>query len=76
MQVGSLGWEEPLEEEATTHSSVLARKITWTGAWGAAVLGAAQSRALSTAHSQEERTQKQRQHNRWSHEVEAAGLGS
>ena len=51
MQLGSLGWEEPLEEEATTHSSVLARKMTWTGAWGAAVLGAARSRALNTAHS-------------------------
>ena len=30
MQVLSLGWEDPLEEEMTTHSSVLAWKIPWT----------------------------------------------
>ena len=30
MQVLSLGWEDPLEEEMTTHSSVLAWKILWT----------------------------------------------
>ena len=24
------GWEDPLEEEMTTHSSILAWKITWT----------------------------------------------
>ena len=29
-QVQSQGWEDPLEEEMTTHSSVLARKIPWT----------------------------------------------
>ena len=28
--VGSLGWEEPLEEEMATHSSVLAWRIPWT----------------------------------------------
>ena len=29
--VGSIpGWEEPLEEEMATHSSILARKIPWT----------------------------------------------
>ena len=29
--VGSvLGWEDPLEEEMATHSSILAWKITWT----------------------------------------------
>ena len=26
----SLGWEDPLEKEMTTHSSVLAWKISWT----------------------------------------------
>ena len=26
----SLGWEEPLEEGMTTHSSVLAWRIPWT----------------------------------------------
>ena len=27
--VQSLGWEDPLEEEMTIHSSILARKIPW-----------------------------------------------
>ena len=30
MQVRSLGWEDPLEEEMATHSSVLAWEMTWT----------------------------------------------
>ena len=30
MQVQSLGQEEPLEEEMTIHSSILAWKIPWT----------------------------------------------
>ena len=30
MQVQSLGWEDPLEEEMANHSSILAGKITWT----------------------------------------------
>ena len=29
-QVGSLGREDPLEEEMVTHSSILAWKIPWT----------------------------------------------
>ena len=29
-QVRSLGWEDPLEREMATHSSVLAGKIPWT----------------------------------------------
>ena len=29
-QVHSLGWEDPLEEEAATHSTILARRIPWT----------------------------------------------
>ena len=29
-QVGSLGWEDPLEKEMGTHSSTLAWKIPWT----------------------------------------------
>ena len=29
-QVQSLGWEDPLEEEMATHSSILAWKISWT----------------------------------------------
>ena len=30
MQVRSLGWEDPLEKEMTTHSSILACEIPWT----------------------------------------------
>ena len=30
MRVQSLGQEDPLEEEMTTHSSILAWRITWT----------------------------------------------
>ena len=30
MQVQSLGWDNPLEEDVATHSSILAWKIPWT----------------------------------------------
>ena len=30
MRVRSLGWEDPLEEEMKTHSSILARITPWT----------------------------------------------
>ena len=29
MQVRSLGWEDPLEEDTATHSSILAWRIPW-----------------------------------------------
>ena len=29
-RVGSLGWQDPLEKEMATHSSILAWKIPWT----------------------------------------------
>ena len=29
-QVGSLGWEDPLEKEMAIHSSTIAWKIPWT----------------------------------------------
>ena len=29
-RVSSLGWEDPLEKEMATHSSILAWKISWT----------------------------------------------
>ena len=38
--VQSLGWEDPLEEGRTTHSSILAWRIPWSGA------GRLQSRGL------------------------------
>ena len=31
MWVQSLGWEDPLEKEMATHSSILAWRIRWTG---------------------------------------------
>ena len=30
MWVQSLGWEDPLEQEMATHSSILAWRILWT----------------------------------------------
>ena len=30
VQVGSLGWEDPLQQEMATHSSIPARRILWT----------------------------------------------
>jgi len=30
MRVPSLGWENPLEEEMATHSSILGWRIPWT----------------------------------------------
>ena len=30
IQVQSLGWEDPLEKEMATHSSILAWRIPWT----------------------------------------------
>ena len=30
MQVGSLSWEDPPEEEMAIHSGILARKIPWS----------------------------------------------
>ena len=30
-QVQSLGWEDPLEKERATYSSILAWRIQWTG---------------------------------------------
>ena len=30
MQLQSLGWEDPLEQEMETHFSILAQKIPWT----------------------------------------------
>ena len=31
-QVGSLSWEDPLQKEMATHSSILACEIPWTEA--------------------------------------------
>ena len=43
--VGSLGWEDPLEEDMATHSSILAWRILMnTGTWWAAVHEVTKSR--------------------------------
>ena len=42
--LGSLDWEDPLEEEMATHSSILAWRIPMDrGAWRATVQGVAKS---------------------------------
>ena len=44
MQIQSLGWEDPLEEGMTTHSSILPWKIPMDrGAWQATVHRVAKS---------------------------------
>ena len=30
MQVGPLGWKDPLEKEMAAHSSILACRVPWT----------------------------------------------
>ena len=47
MQIKSLGWDDPLEEEMATHSSIVAWKIPWTEAPG----------GLQSLESQTERKQ-------------------
>ena len=45
-QVPSLGWDDPLEKEMETHSSIFAlENLMDRGAWWAAVHGVAKSRA-------------------------------
>ena len=44
MQVQPLGWEDTLEKEMATHSSILAWRIPWTGAWWAKVHGIEENR--------------------------------
>ena len=43
MRVQFLGWEDPLEEGMATHSSILALRIPWTGAWRATAHSVAKS---------------------------------
>ena len=39
--VWSLGWEDPLEKETATHSSILAWRVPWTEEPGGLVYGVA-----------------------------------
>ena len=51
-QFPSLGWEDPLEEEMVTHSSVLAWRILMDrGAWQAPVHRVTQGRTPLSSHS-------------------------
>ena len=57
MQVGSLGEEDPLEEEMATHSSILAWRIPWTGQPGGLQFMESQSQTqLSDKHTHKELT--------------------
>jgi len=49
MQVQSLGWKEPLEEEMATHSCILDWKIPWTDPRGYKESGTTEW--LSTQHT-------------------------
>ena len=42
-RVGSLGWEDPLEKQMPTHSSILAWRILWTEEPAAAAAKSLQS---------------------------------
>ena len=39
----SMGWEDVLENRMATHSSILAWRVLWTGAWVAGVHGDTES---------------------------------
>ena len=46
-----LGWEDPLEKEMATHSSILAWKISWTegySPWGRKELGMTEQLTLTS----------------------------
>ena len=47
--VPSLGWEDPLEKEMTTHSSILAWEIPWTEEPGQGSHGVAKSQTRLSA---------------------------
>ena len=52
-QVRSLGWEDPLQEEGATHSSIPAWKIPWTeepGGLQPNAVGKSQTQLRETAH--------------------------
>ena len=54
IQVQSLGWEDPLEKEIATHSSILAWRIPWTDEPGRLQSMGSQSQTqLSDFHFQE-----------------------
>ena len=48
IQVQSLGWEDPLEKEMATHSSILAWEVPWTEE----TAGLLQSKGLQKSQTQ------------------------
>ena len=50
-QFRPLGWEDPLEQEMATHSSILAWTILWTGAWWVTVHRVAESDMTERAYA-------------------------
>ena len=56
--VRSLGWEDPLEEEMTTHSNILAWEIPWTEEPG----GLQAMGSQRVRHNLMTKQQKQQQH--------------
>ena len=64
MQVQSLGWEDPLEEEMETNSSILDQKIPWTEEPGrATVHGVAKSQTRLSENPYEYRSYSYSAHN-------------
>ena len=51
MQVWSLGWEDPLEEEMATYSSILAGIVPWTEEPGRVQSMGLQSRIRLSTHT-------------------------
>ena len=51
MQLWSLGWEDPLEKEIATHSSVLAWEIPWTRSLQATVHRVTKSQTWPSSHA-------------------------
>ena len=50
--VQSLGWEDPLEKEIATHSSILAWEIPWTEEPGGATVHGVTKETLATKQQQ------------------------
>ena len=55
--VGPLGWEDPLEKEMATHSSILAWRNPWTkeltnSLWGCKELDMTEQLSLTHSHGQ------------------------
>jgi len=56
-QVQSLGWEDPLEKETATHSSILTREIPWTEKTsGLQSMGQRVGRGFATKRQQQQYT--------------------